>query len=120
MPHLYDVYGSRAGEVMDLTTARPELARPLSPTHPDIAAQVVLAARSEYCVRLADFLKRRTLLGATADQGWAAAPAAADILAQELGWSNEHRNHELEAYRREIDRTLAFSDARVGGIGHGR
>ena len=31
--------------------------------------------REEHCVRLSDFMRRRTLLGASEDQGWDAAPA---------------------------------------------
>jgi glycerol-3-phosphate dehydrogenase len=120
MAHLYDVYGSRAADVIEIARARPELRQPLSPRYPDIGAQVVFAARSEYCVTLADFLRRRTLLGATADQGWDAVPAAASILAQELCWSPEQRTREIEVYRRDIERTQAFripAHARAAGGG---
>ena len=120
-PHLYDVYGSRATDVTNLAGARPELARPLSPKYPDIGAQVVLAVREELCVTVADFVRRRTLLGATADQGWDAAPAVAAIMGAELGWTPEQRDREVETYERDIARTLAFrSGAGTGaaGVGH--
>ena len=61
--------------------------RALSDAYPDVAAQVVLAAREEQCVRLTDFLLRRTRLGFTADQGRQAVAPAAALLARELGWS---------------------------------
>jgi glycerol-3-phosphate dehydrogenase len=107
-PHLHDLYGSRASEVERLAVADPKLARPLSPKYPDLAAQVVFAVRQEYCLRLSDFLRRRSLLGATADQGWDAAPAVAAVLAEELGWSSDRQREEIEAYARDIERTQAF------------
>jgi glycerol-3-phosphate dehydrogenase len=118
-PHLYDLYGSRATEVARIAGSQPHLARPLSPKYPDLAAQVVLAVRSEYCVTLADFLRRRTLLGATADQGWDAAAPAAAIMAGELGWTAVRQQEELDAYARDIEKTQAFrgtAHARAGGL----
>jgi glycerol-3-phosphate dehydrogenase len=120
-PHLYDLYGSRATEVTTLASQQPRLALPLSARYPDIGAQVVFAARQEFCVTLTDFLRRRSLLGATADQGWDAANAAADILADELGWTAARRQREIEAYAHDIEKTVAFRTPthpvarRVGG-----
>ena len=73
--HLESLYGSRAAEVEKLEAADPRLAEPLSPEYPDIAAQVVFAAREEQCHKPEDFLMRRTLLGFSRDQGRAALPA---------------------------------------------
>lgn len=126
--HLYDLYGSRASEIEQLAVAQPELARPLSPKYPDSAAQVVFAVRHEYCLTVSDFLRRRSLLGAAADQGWDAAPAVAAVMGGELGWSSERQKKEMEAYARDIERTLAFRtqghgprggdrDAGVAGVG---
>jgi glycerol-3-phosphate dehydrogenase len=122
--HLYDVYGSRMEEVVRLAAAQPELARPLSPKYMDIAAQVAFAVRHEYCVTVEDFIRRRSLLGASADQGWDAAPAVAAIMGAELGWSPERRTRELETYARDIDKTQAFRSGMgahaVGAGGHDR
>ena len=107
-PHLYDVYGNRADEVARLAASHRELARPLSPKYPDIRAQVVFAVRHEYCVTVADFIRRRSLLGASSDQGWDAAAAVAAVMGEELGWSSEQRAMELERYGRDIERTQAF------------
>jgi glycerol-3-phosphate dehydrogenase len=115
-PHLLDLYGSRAVDVMRLTEDRPELRAPLSPNYPDIGAQVAFAARHEYCLTLADFIRRRSLLGSTADQGWDAVPAAAAILARELEWTADHQQREITAYARDIARTQSFrSEARGDG-----
>ncbi|MBA3885425.1 MAG: glycerol-3-phosphate dehydrogenase/oxidase [Acidobacteria bacterium] len=126
--HLYDLYGSRASEVEQLAVAHPELAQPLSPAYPDLAAQVVFAVRHEHCMTLSDFLRRRSLLGATVDQGWGAAPAVTAVMGGELGWSPERQTKEIDAYARDIERTLAFRthghgprrgdrDAGVAGVG---
>ena len=108
MRHLYELYGSRASEVMAIASGSPGLELPLSPGHPDIAAQVVFGVRSEHCVRLSDFLRRRTLLGASPDQGWGAAAQAAAIMASELGWTADRTAAELDAYRLDIEDTRAF------------
>jgi glycerol-3-phosphate dehydrogenase len=106
------LYGSRAGHVRALARAAADLDRPLSPRYPDIAAQVIFGIRFEHCVRVSDFIRRRTLLGASADQGWDAAPRVAALMATELGWSSGQLSAELEAYRRDIDDTRAFTKDR--------
>jgi glycerol-3-phosphate dehydrogenase len=108
--HLYDLYGARAMAVMALAGSAPGLDRPLSPKYPDLAAQVVHAVRHEHCVKLSDFLRRRTLLGASADQGWDAAAPAATLMAAELRWSTSRIAEELVGYRREIVATQAFRE----------
>jgi glycerol-3-phosphate dehydrogenase len=118
--HLYDVYGTRSADVARLAAGEPELARPLSPRYPDIGAQVVFAVRHEYCVTIEDFIRRRSLLGATADQGWDAAARVAALMGAELGWSPAQRALELENYARDIERTQAFRNglrSRTAGAG---
>ena len=74
MAHLDAIYGSRAPRVQALVDADPTLARPLAPDYPDIAAEVVYAARHEWCARPDDFTLRRSYLGFRPDQGRAARP----------------------------------------------
>ncbi len=105
---LYDLYGSLADRIVALTRTEPDLAVPLSPKYPDIAAQVVFAVRFEHCVKLADFLRRRTLLGARADQGEQAAVPAASLMARELRWSAERTAAEIDEYRKDIEKTRTF------------
>jgi glycerol-3-phosphate dehydrogenase len=85
--HLVALYGARAEQVLALADTSPELRAPLAAAYPDIGAQVIYGVRSEYCVRLDDFLHRRTLLGATPDRGARAIAPAATLMARELGWS---------------------------------
>lgn len=107
--HVAKLYGTRAAGVLALAQARPELAEPLSPRYPDIGAQVVFGVRSEYCLRLSDFMRRRTLLGATDDQGLGAAAPAARLMATELGWSAAREADEIAEYRRDVAATVAFA-----------
>jgi glycerol-3-phosphate dehydrogenase len=109
------LYGTRAGEVLALTDSAPHLAQPLSPTVTDIGAQVRYGVRVEHCLRVSDFIRRRTLLGASAGQGWDAAPAVAALMADELGWSRAQTDAELEAYRADIAGTRAFTDVERRG-----
>lgn len=97
--YLESIYGCRAEQVRALITENPRLAEPLGADYPDIAAQVVHAVRYEDCVRLEDFMLRRSLLGFRPDQGLRAAPAVAAWMARELGWSDSRRLAEIEAYQ---------------------
>jgi len=106
--HLFNLYGSRAGQVISLAASCERLREPLSPNVPDIAAQVVFAARTEQCVRLIDFVVRRTMLGFNQDQGRSAADRALSLLAQEFGWSPERTSAEMSLYQDHIAMTQAF------------
>ncbi len=106
--HLFYLYGSRASEVINLAASTERLREPLSPHAPDIAAQVVFAARTEQCVRLVDFLLRRTVLGFSQDQGQSAADCVLSLLAQEFSWSPERTSAEMSLYEDHIAMTQAF------------
>lgn len=110
VPHLERLYGTRAPEVMALARTRPDLARPLARKYPDIGAQVVFGVEREHCRRVSDFLRRRTLLGASDDQGWEAAQPTAALMGAELGWSPERIGREVDAYRADIAGTVAFKE----------
>ena len=100
--------GTRAAEIVDLAGSAPGLEKPLAVNYPDIAAQVVFAVRSEHCRKVSDFVRRRTLLGASADQGWSAAPRVAELMAAELRWPLARAAAEVESYRRDIASTTGF------------
>jgi glycerol-3-phosphate dehydrogenase len=107
---LRGLYGTRASQVMTLVEAAPHLGGPLSATSADIGAQVVYGVRVEHCRRISDFIRRRTLLGASADQGWAAAPRVAALMAEELRWPAAQAAAELDRYRADIRSTRAFKE----------
>ena len=110
LPHLYDLFGSRAAGVMDLAKRDPRLGLPLAAAYPDIGAQVVFSARFEHSRTVSDFMRRRSLLGSSSDQGLQAVHAVAALMATEHGWSAPQAAREIERYRREVAATRAFRD----------
>jgi glycerol-3-phosphate dehydrogenase len=117
-------YGYAAREVLALAgeshRTHPELAQPIVAGLPDLLAEVALAARREQARSLGDVLLRRTRLGLLAareltveDAGLAAAGAQADagaatparrvgeVMARELGWSEERLSLELRRFADE-------------------
>jgi len=105
--HVTNVVCRRLGSDAECVTAGTPLPEPLRPD--DVAAHAALSVRDEHAVHLSDFMRRRTALGASGDQGWGLASAIAATMGAQLGWSPEQTNTEIEAYRREIDATRGFS-----------
>ena len=96
-------YGHAARAVLDLCEERPELAEPIAPGHPDLLAEVVIAARREQARSVADVLLRRTRLGLVAAielRDADATLAVAGLLGEELGWSESRVAAEGEEWRR--------------------
>jgi glycerol-3-phosphate dehydrogenase len=107
--HLTSIYGSRAREVLDLARADPSLAGPLCPHHRGIAAEVVHAVQSEWALTLGDVLLRRNTLGLSACQALDCVERVGDRMAAVLGWDQDRRRKEIEAYRREVEPMRRFS-----------
>jgi glycerol-3-phosphate dehydrogenase len=96
-------YGHAARAVLDLCEERPELAEPIVPGHPDLLAEVVIAARREQALTVADVLLRRTRLGLVAAAELRepdATLAVARVLGEELGWSESRAAAEQEEWSR--------------------
>jgi glycerol-3-phosphate dehydrogenase len=103
--HLQGLYGTRRAEVLQLVAARPELGRELMAGEPDVAAQVVHAARHEACERVADFVFRRSRLAFTPHRGRPALPRIAAVMREELGWSDQRVAEDLAHCRKLLDRS---------------
>lgn len=103
--YLRSFYGSRAENVLAIAREDATLARPLDDGHPEISAQIRFAIREEFCQHLDDFLVRRTGLAFSADQGRRAAPAAAALLASELGWDAARQRSEWQRWEEYLQRT---------------
>ncbi|WP_026925382.1 glycerol-3-phosphate dehydrogenase/oxidase [Glycomyces arizonensis] len=102
--HLLRRYGNLAPQVLRLAAEQPQLARPLPDTEEYLRAEVVFAARTEGALHLDDVLARRLRLSIeTADRGTRAAMDAAALAGEVLGWSEEHRAREVEAYLRRVE-----------------
>jgi glycerol-3-phosphate dehydrogenase len=103
-PALASRYGDAAHQVLALAAesnpAHPELAQPLVPGLPDLLAEVVLAARNEQARSIGDVLLRRTRLGLLAARELPV-ERVADVLARELGWSEQRMGLEIERFAEE-------------------
>ena len=88
---LLRVYGSRAGKVSQLATD-------------PLTGEVVFAFEHELAKTINDCFLRRTMIGLNGDLGLRDLQAAADIGMRALGWSDARAKHEVEAYRREVER----------------
>jgi glycerol-3-phosphate dehydrogenase len=97
-------YGEAAHQVLALVRegnpAHPELAQPIVAGLPDLLAEVVLAARNEQARSIGDVLLRRTRLGLLAARELPV-ERVADVLARELGWSEERKELEIERFAEE-------------------
>jgi glycerol-3-phosphate dehydrogenase len=103
---LWRQLGDTAPAVLSLAHDEPALAEPLSPAAAHIAAEVVQAARHEAAATLDDVFSRRMRLSLRAkDAALPSAPAAARLLAKELGrddaWAEEQVHSYEDAVRGE-------------------
>jgi glycerol-3-phosphate dehydrogenase len=108
-PALAARYGHAAHDVLALAAERGELAQAIVGGAPDLLAEAALAARREQARSIGDVLLRRTRLGLLtarellAGDGSAAAPVerVGQVLARELGWSDERLARERAAFAAE-------------------
>jgi glycerol-3-phosphate dehydrogenase len=101
--HLTEKYGTRSARFLDLAAKDPALGEPLVKGLAPLRVEVAFAARFEMAMTIEDVLARRIGLQF---YGWndaiGAAPATADILSRELGWSEADRGRALSEYVEKI------------------
>jgi glycerol-3-phosphate dehydrogenase len=101
--HLLHRYGDLVDDLLALVEARPELAVPLAEAEDYLAAEVVYAVTHEGARHLDDVLTRRTRISIeTFDRGIGSAPAAASLMAAELGWDEARMADEVDHYLRRV------------------
>ncbi|GAA1207842.1 glycerol-3-phosphate dehydrogenase/oxidase [Rhodoglobus aureus] len=106
--HLLNRYGVLASEVLELVRGNPELAEALPGADDYIAAEVVYAASHEGALHLDDVLARRTRISIEAwDRGVSAAPVAAELMAEVLGWDKARAATEVERYLQRVEAEIA-------------
>jgi glycerol-3-phosphate dehydrogenase len=106
--HLLNRYGALATEVLELIRSTPPLSEPLPGADDYIAAEVVYAASHEGALRLNDVLVRRTRISIEAwDRGVSAAPVAAALMAQVLGWDDARTAAEIKRYLQRVKAEIA-------------
>ncbi|HTW64267.1 MAG TPA: glycerol-3-phosphate dehydrogenase/oxidase [Bryobacteraceae bacterium] len=105
--HLAHKYGTLAPDVLGLADSDPSLALPLVEGEAPIRAQVIYAVRKEMALNIEDVLARRIGLQL---YGWRlaiqAAPAVAEMLRTELGWSEEKEWEEVDRYVAKVNHML--------------
>ena len=95
--HLYEVYGKDAENVLQIAAASPALFERFDNARPNIAAEAVFSARNEMLLHLDDFVLRRTGLGTIGNPGADAVRRSAELIGQELGWSQDRISGETDA-----------------------
>jgi glycerol-3-phosphate dehydrogenase len=106
--HLLKRYGSLTNELLDLIRVRPDLADPLPGADDYVGAEIVYAASHEGALHLDDVLARRTRISIEAwDRGMSAAPVAAALMAETLGWSKSRTDDEVRKYIARVEAEIA-------------
>ncbi len=101
--HLLNRYGTLTDELLDLIRDRPELNNPLPGADDYLEAEVVYAATHEGALHLDDVLARRTRISIEAwDRGISAAPVAARLMGEALGWDAARTEDEVSHYLRRV------------------
>lgn len=103
LDHLVDRHGGEARDIVGLVSADVGLGRPLVAGLPYLAGEAVWAARHELVHTLDDVLSRRTraaMLDTIA--ATLAAPAVADLVGAELGWSAPQQQEQVAAFRASV------------------
>jgi glycerol-3-phosphate dehydrogenase len=109
--HLAGRFGGHARAVAAMVRDRPELGERLVPGLPYLKAEAVYAVRYEMALTLEDVLSRRTrafLLDAAATAG--AAPSVAELMAAELGWSDDERARQVDTFLALVERQRRAAD----------
>ncbi len=102
--HLLNRYGVMTDELLDLIRARPELQEPLPGADDYLQAEVVYAATHEGALHLDDVLARRTRISIESwDRGVSAAPVAAALMAEALGWDAARTEKEVATWLRRVE-----------------
>jgi len=110
--HLLKRYGSLTEDVLALGEEDASLLEPIPGADAYLKAEVVYSAREEGAMHLEDLLVRRTHINfEVQDRGVEAASVVADLMAKELGWSDEHRKSELDAYLKRVAAELKANAA---------
>ncbi len=93
------LYGRQLDDFIALAAEDPSWLEPLHPDVPALRAEVRNAVTHEMARTLTDFMDRRAALLLFSDNfGLAAAEAAADIMAEALGWHADRKTQELKDY----------------------
>ncbi|MBF4457597.1 MULTISPECIES: glycerol-3-phosphate dehydrogenase/oxidase [unclassified Pseudoclavibacter] len=109
--HLLNRYGTLTDEILDLIRQNPQLAEPMPGADDYLQAEITYAATHEGALHLDDVLARRTRISIEAwDRGISAAPVAARLMAEALGWDDERTQREIDTYVERVAAELASQE----------
>ncbi|MFP4310816.1 MAG: glycerol-3-phosphate dehydrogenase/oxidase [Nitriliruptoraceae bacterium] len=110
--HLLKRYGALSEDLLAMIAEDASLGEPLPGADDYLKVEVVYSAREEGALHLEDVLVRRTHINIEVqDRGVEAASTVADLMAAELGWSEEQRQAELDAYLARVEAELKANAA---------
>lgn len=96
--HLARNYGTGIDELIaDMGQEHALLTESLSPELPDVAAEIVYAARHEMAETLEDALFRRTGIGTLGNPGAETLERAGSLMAREKGWTAAETQRQIDA-----------------------
>lgn len=102
--HLLNRYGSLIDEVLAPAAEDPGLLEPMDQAAEYLRAEIRYAASHEAAVHLDDILTRRTRISIeTVHRGSDSAQAAAELVADMLGWDGDRLANEVAVYRARVD-----------------
>ncbi|GAB6983570.1 glycerol-3-phosphate dehydrogenase/oxidase [Nocardioides pyridinolyticus] len=102
--HLLGRYGGLVDDLLALIASQRSLGLPLEGAEDYLAAEVVYAVTHEGARHLDDVLTRRTRISIeTFDRGVSAAPHAAALMADALGWDAARTADEVDHYLRRVE-----------------
>jgi glycerol-3-phosphate dehydrogenase len=106
--HLVDCYGSEYSRLIELMRGDERLRRSLVEGLPHLAVEIVYAARFEMAATLADVLTRRVRLAMLAGKkSLECAPLVAELMAEELGWSETEIEQQIQMFFAEFSEEYA-------------
>ncbi len=94
-------YGTDYEKILTLAREDERLRELLVTDLPNIAAEVIYAVRFELAMTIADVLTRRTRLSMLTKIDCSS--RVADLMASELGWDDEEKRRQLDAYQKEYE-----------------
>jgi glycerol-3-phosphate dehydrogenase len=100
--HLAALHGSHAESVLQLAERQPRLAARFCEHGPSILAQALYAVRDEGARSLADVLLRRAPIGLASCLALDGVDRAAEVIGEELAWTDARRAREIVAYREHV------------------
>ena len=98
-------YGAEAATILRLIEADVKLSARIVPDLPYLMAEVVFACRFQMAIDLGDVLERRLHINFEDwSRGADAAPAVAQVMARELGWTERQTERQIADYRAHVGR----------------